>query len=44
MVTDLTMNLGNLSSTEKSRIQALARVGELSVQQMAQAIGQFEQS
>ena len=44
MVTDLTMNLGNLSSTEKSRIQALARVGDQSAQQMAQAIAQFEQS
>ena len=44
MVQDLVGNLGNVSQSEKDRIFMLARVGDESAKQMAQAITQFEQS
>lgn len=44
MVQDLVGNLGNVSKSEKDRIFMLARVGDESAKQMAQAITQFEQS
>lgn len=44
MVSDLTMNLGNLSSGEKARIKSLAIIGDQNAQAMASAITQFEQS
>ena len=44
MVQDLVGNLGNVSQGEKDRIFMLARIGDESAKQMAQAITQFEQS
>lgn len=44
MVTDLTKQLGNLSSSEKERIRLQARTGDVHAQSMANAIAQFEQS
>jgi hypothetical protein len=44
MVNSLTSQLGNLSAGEKDRVFQMARIGDASAQQMAQAITQFEQS
>ena len=44
MVNSLTSQLGNLSKGEKDRVFQMARIGDASAQQMAQAITQFEQS
>jgi hypothetical protein len=44
MAQDLTMQLGNLSESEKNRIFALARAGDAQANSMAKAIMQFEQS
>ena len=44
MVTDLTMNLGNLSQGEKARVKSLAAIGDQNAQALANAITQFEQS
>ena len=44
MVQGLVKDLGNVSKEEKDRIFMLARIGDESAKQMAQAITQFEQS
>lgn len=44
MVQGLVKDLGNVSQEEKDRIFMLARIGDESAKQMAQAITQFEQS
>ena len=44
MVQGLVSDLGNVSDSEKDRIFMLARIGDESAKQMAQAITQFEQS
>ena len=44
MADGMTRQLGNLSDGEKERIRLLARTGDESAKQMANAIAQFEQS
>lgn len=44
MAQQMSMNLGNLSQSEKDRIFALARAGDAQAQSMAKAVSQFEQS
>lgn len=44
MAQQMSLNLGNLSKSEKDRIFALARAGDAQAQSMAKAVSQFEQS